>query len=240
MGLQIQQEINMGLGYDNLNSNEELSQKEYRRDSYKLLSECYYLPDEGLIKYLGGLDTKTGGLFSDPAKLRLGMSDMDALIIDYSKLFVGPYGLLASPYGSAYLEEESRIMGDSTVDVKKRYEEEGLDISLKEAPDHIAIELEFMYFLVFKEIEAFNNHDSEGVALYQRKQRTFSETHLGVWISEFADKIESKAQTEFYKTLAQVTRTFVCNDMNTVLNSNDITIDDSCANNINGFLSDKE
>ena len=223
MGLQLQQGINMGLGYDNLNSNEELSQKEYRRDSYKLLSECYYLPDEGLIKYLNGLDTKTGGLFSGPAKLCLGISDMDALIIDFSKLFVGPYGLLASPYGSVYLEGESIIMGDSTVDVKKRYEEEGLDIGLKEAPDHIAIELEFMYFLIFKEIEAFNSHDFEGIVRYQRKQKAFLETHLGVWVSDFADKVESKAQTEFYKTLAQVTKTFVCNDMNTVLNSNDIT-----------------
>jgi putative dimethyl sulfoxide reductase chaperone len=139
---------------------------------------------------------------------------VELLQIDYTKLFVGPYGLLTSPYGSAYLEDAKAVMGDSTMDVKKRYREEGLDISLKEAPDHIVIELEFMYFLAFKEIEAIGNSDDGGAARYREKQKAFLDTHLGIWVSEFADNVEANAQTGFYKYLARITKSFVMKDLN--------------------------
>ncbi len=186
---------------------------EYRRDAYKLLAECYHLPDEGLVKTLSNLDTSGGGLFLDLAKHRPGTSDIDSLLIDYTKLFLGPYGALASPYGSVYLENMNRVMGNSTVDARNRYAEEGLDINLKEAPDHIAIELEFMYFLVFKEVEAVENEDSGNIVRYQHKQRAFLETHLGAWVSDFASKVEASAQTEFYGNLARLTKSFVNDDL---------------------------
>jgi len=190
-----------------------LSQEECRRDSYKLLSECYYLPDEGLIKMLRSLDTSKDALHSGIVKNIPETSDIDSLVIDYSKLFVGPYGLLAPPYGSIYLEHMGRVMGDSTVDVRNRYAEEGLNVSLKEAPDHVAIELEFMYFLVFKEIEATRNHDLEKAVLYQRKQRAFLKNHLGIWVPDFTDKISSNAETAFYRKVACLTKSFVIEDL---------------------------
>ncbi len=195
--------------YDNIKSKAELSHEEYRRDSYKLLSECYYLPDKGLIESLSGLDTKKGQIFSNLAKHCPRISDIDSLTVDYSKLFVGPYELLAPPYGSVYLEDKSRVMGNSTVDVKKRYAEEGLNIGLKEAPDRIAIELEFMYFLIFKEVEAIRISDSRTAASYLKKQKAFLEAHLGVWVSEFAYNVEANAQTAFYKNLARITKSFI-------------------------------
>ena len=190
-----------------------ISHEEYRRDSYKLLSECYYIPDERLIKMLRSLDTSKDALHLGIVKNIPETSDIDSLVIDYSKLFVGPYRLLAPPYGSIYLEHMGRVMGDSTVDVRNKYAEEGLNVSLKEAPDHIAIELEFMYFLVFKEIEAIRNHDLEKTVLYQNKQRAFLESHLGIWISDFTDNILSNAETAFYKKVACLTKSFVIEDL---------------------------
>ena len=190
-----------------------LPHEEYRRDSYKLLSECYYLPDEKLIKILNGLEKSRGELYLEIGKTIPGISDVESLKIDYSKLFVGPYGLLAPPYGSMYLEDTRMVMGNSTMDVRNKYEEEGLAISLKEAPDHIAIELEFIYFLIFKEIEAIRNSDSGNAARYLEKQQVFLETHLGIWVSEFADNVEANAQTEFYRNLARLTKSFVKKDL---------------------------
>lgn len=190
-----------------------LPHEEYRRDSYKLLSECYYLPDEKLIKILDGLEKSQGELPSEIVKTIPGINDVASLKIDYSKLFVGPYGLLAPPYGSMYLEDSRMVMGNSTMDVRNKYQEEGLDISLKEAPDHIAIELEFIYFLIFKEIDAIRNSDSGNTARYLEKQKVFLETHLGVWVSEFADNVVVNASTEFYKNLAQLTKSFVEKDL---------------------------
>jgi TorA maturation chaperone TorD len=186
---------------------------EYRRDGYKLLADCFHQPDEELVNALNNLDTSRGGLFLDLAEYVPGTSDIDSLLLDYTKLFLGPYGALASPYGSVYLEKLNMVMGESTVDVRNRYAEEGLDIHLKEAPDHIAIELEFMYFLVFKEVEAAKNQDSSAVARYQQKQRDFLKAHLGAWVFDFTGKIEAKARTDFYKNLARVTRSFINDDL---------------------------
>ncbi len=51
---------------------------------------------------------------------------MEPLKVEFSKLFVGPYKLFAAPYGSVYLDDERKVMGDSTLDVKNRYREAGL------------------------------------------------------------------------------------------------------------------
>ncbi len=190
-----------------------LSHEEYRRDSYKLLSECYYLPDEKLIEKLNGLEESRDKLYSEIARNTPGISELESLKIDYAKLFVGPYGILAPPYGSVYLEDTRRVMGNSTMDVRNKYGEEGLDIGLKEAPDHIAIELEFMYFLIHKEVEAIEFSDSVTAAGYLKKQKVFLESHLGIWVSEFADNVEVNAQTEFYKNLARLTKSFVNKDL---------------------------
>ena len=190
-----------------------LGYNEYRGDAYKLLADCYHLPDEQLVKTLNNLDTSGGGIFLDLAKHIPGTSDIDSLLLDYTKLFLGPYGALAPPYGSVYLENMNRVMGNSTIDAKHRYAQEGLSINLKEAPDHIAIELEYMYFLVFKEIEAAKNQDPGAATCYQQKQRDFLEAHLGGWVSDFTSKIEAKAQTDFYKNLARITRSFINDDV---------------------------
>ena len=190
-----------------------LSREEYRGDSYKLLSECYYLPDEGLIKMLRSLDPSKNALHLDIVKNIPETNGIESLVVDYSKLFVGPYGLLAPPYGSVYLEPMGQVMGNSTLDVKDKYAEEGLAISLKEAPDHIAIELEFMYFLIFKQVEAMRNSDYGNATGYLRKQKAFLESHLGIWVSEFANNVEANGQTEFYKNIARSTKLFVREDL---------------------------
>ncbi|MBC8263890.1 MAG: molecular chaperone TorD family protein [Anaerolineales bacterium] len=196
--------------------------EENRRDSYERLSACYYLPEEDTIRELAELEEAMGSVCAEAAEHVSSMrreTDIEQLSIDYSKLFLGPFGLLAPPYGSVYLERERRIMGDSTMDARNRYREVGLGISgsLKEAPDHIAIELEFMYYLIFKEIESIEKSDFENAMDYLRKQRGFLEDHLGAWVSEFADNVEENAGTDFYKCLARATRVFVKKDLDDVL-----------------------
>ncbi len=185
-----------------------LSRERERGDSYKTLSECYHLPDENLVKLLSNPSESASGLYSELAGSIPGIDDVESLKVDYAKLFVGPYELLAPPYGSVYLEN-GKLMGDSTMDVKNWYAEEGLEITLREVPDHIALELEFVYFLISKETEAISNSDPESAILYLRRQEAFIETHLGRWVSEFADRLRKRAETEFYRSLAHVTDSFV-------------------------------
>ena len=102
-------------------------------------------------------------------------------------------------------------MGDSTLDAINRYREAGLDtaISFKDAPDHITAELEFMHYLIFKEIEAFANSDMETTIGIIQKQKFFLEDHLLVWVPKFAGSIVEHAETRFYQNLAKTTKAFL-------------------------------
>ena len=183
-----------------------------RADAYKVLAECYYLPDEKLLKTLEDFGKAYDGFLSQVVRNAPEADDLYRHKVDYSSLFVGPFKLLAPPYGSIYLEE-GKLMGNSTFSVRKFYEQEGLDIVLKDAPDHIGMELEFMYFLALKEAQAREISDSNEIARLHDKQASFLEIHLGDWISPFVENIEKFSQTEFYKILGLATRSFVLEDL---------------------------
>jgi TorA maturation chaperone TorD len=190
-----------------------------RSGAYKGLAGCYHVPNNGLHNALVELEYHLGTLGSEAAThitlMRsewLGRGDeIDDLCVDFARLFVGPYTLLAPPYGSVYLDGERKVMGDSTMDVRMRYGEVGLEVAahFKEAPDHIAAELEFMYFLILKEAEAISHSDFEQALDFLKKQQEF----LSLQVSEFADRVERNAETQFYKQLARTTKVFVSKDL---------------------------
>jgi putative dimethyl sulfoxide reductase chaperone len=183
-----------------------------RAASYKALAECYYPPDEALLKTLGDLEGEVAELLSEVIRSAPGTDDLDRHKVDHSKLFVGPFKLIAAPYGSVYLED-GKFMGESTLAAKQLYQQAGLDIVLKEAPDHISVELEFMYFLALKELEAIERSDIKQAALLRDGQASFLHTFLGSWVQPFAHTVEDNAQTDFYRALGRVTNDFVLNDL---------------------------
>ncbi len=189
-----------------------------RRDAYRLLSRFYYLPDEETVRQLSDLELVLGVVCPEAAEEIAGIrraTELEELKVDYSRLFVGPFQLLAPPYGSVHLEGTRRVMGDSAIDARNRYADAGLNVSqdLKEAPDHIAIELEFMYYLIFKEIEAIEELDRSRAMDHLARQQQFLEDHLAVWLPLFAEEVEKGAVTGFYRNLAKATRTFVRKDL---------------------------
>ena len=133
------------------------------------------------------------------------------LLIDYAKLFVGPYELKAAPYGSIYLDEGRKIMGDSTIEVIKIYKDEGLSIdeNFKELPDHIAVELEFMYYLIFKEVEALEKSETDKALNFIKTQELFLDKFLKKWVGPFCDKIKQGTDNEFYSSLADCLSVFI-------------------------------
>ena len=193
-------------------------QQRARADSFRLLAECYRLPSSELADCITDLEHNIATVCPEAALHVQKMMDefestdtLEALTVDYARLFVGPYELLAPPYGSVYLDGERQIMGESTLEARNKYREEGLDTStdFRDPPDHITAELEFMYFLILKETEAIGNSDIETTVRFIEKQRAFLREHLGAWVFDFADNTEKNAETGFYKNLARVTRTFI-------------------------------
>ena len=198
-----------------------LTQESARKEAYKGLADCYTLPKKELINTLEQLEQAFETLESEAGshirfihKEILGSEEWTDLKVDYAHLFVGPYCVLAPPYGSVYLEDSRRVMGDSTIDVQKRYAEAGLTIAeiFKDNPDHIQAELEFMSFLIFKEIEAIQEVSFETFSSFLHTQKSFLQDHLSVWVKEFTQKIKKHSQKNFYQGLAMATQTFISED----------------------------
>jgi TorA maturation chaperone TorD len=195
-----------------------------RGDCYRLLSACFYLPkkelflEEGLFKNLSMLLKSIcpgAAIFSAEMEEAIREYNNEDLSVEYAKLFVGPYDLKAPPYGSVYLEGGRRVMGDSTMEVIKSYHEEGLymDEDFKELPDHIAVELEFMNYLIYKEIDTYMKSKFEDAMEVLRHQELFLKKYLGAWISNFSKAIIENSDNPFYISLAKCTEVFIKTDM---------------------------
>jgi len=83
-------------------------------------------------------------------------------------------------------------------------------VSAKNMPqpeDHLAVELEFMQFLVAKQAEA----ELRGAdpAAYVRAQRDFLERHLAVWLPRFRAVAERQIKSDFYLNVACLAVAFV-------------------------------
>jgi TorA maturation chaperone TorD len=202
-----------------------LAHEQSRMDVYRFLADCFQLPNENLKKNLIRLTDTINTLCGEVAQYVHLMKkdfartdDLESLKVDYARLFVGPYTLTAPPFGSVYLEGKRLIMGNSTVDAQKRYRQAGLDMAegFREAPDHITVELEFMYFLIFKEIEAVKQSDIQSFQYYLKEQQFFLKDHLNGWRSEFTDNVIAYSETEFYKALAKFTAIFIQQDLQRV------------------------
>ena len=198
------------------------SREKIRSDCYRFLSACFYLPEKDLFLKEGLLSNLTATLkqiFPDASVFSAAMEDNikqysdEDLAAEYAKLFVGPSELIAAPYGSVYLDGERRVMGDSTMEVIKLYEEEGLgrDENFKELPDHVAVELEFMSFLIYKEIEALRKNDFKTALAYVEKQEGFLHGHLRQWLPLLCEKIKEGTGNLFYRAVADCVSTFIRN-----------------------------
>lgn len=193
--------------------------------AYKLLADCYQRPDDETVEKITALTDVLKTICaigaSYTASLATGLQKnfaLDHIKVDYARLFLGPFTMPAAPYGSVYLDGKRQLMGDSTLDVLGRYRRAGLKIAsdFSDPPDHIAVELEFMSYLIFKAIESSGNSDTAKMVDFFETQKYFLEDHLGAWIFEFVDAVVKNAQTAFYLNLAKATAAFLKSDYNTI------------------------
>ncbi len=153
---------------------DELQWASARADLCRLLAACYYEPgpeftDEKLFEAM-----HAAAALIDPALAAdvrsLGGSfaaeDAQTLLVDYTRLFLGPVHMLARPYGSSWLSGEAALMQSSTMDVLDLYKQCGfaIDTDFQELPDHVAVELEFLYLLLFRQAQARHDGSAEDLA----------------------------------------------------------------------------
>ncbi len=196
--------------------------EEQRADCYRLLAACFCMPQKELFVQENLIENLTRSLelvcpeaaeFSMGMKTALSRYTNEDLSVAYAKLFIGPFEVKAPPYGSVYLDDGRRVMGDTTMEVMDLYRREGLSIDheLKEPADHISVELEFMYYLIEKEVSALKGVEADAGQQYREKQELFLNRFLKIWVPPFCEKVREGTDNEFYRSLADCLLTFINN-----------------------------
>lgn len=190
-----------------------------REDLFRFLSACYYEPapefaEENLFDSIRLAAGKVHPDLVGPAR-RLAEAfagqDLQALLVDYTRLFLGPIEALANPYGASWLNPPAATDDNPSPAVLDLYSAGGFEIDpdFRELPDHVAVELEFLYLLTFSSNRAQAVGKADELAAIDRLRRRFLGEHLGVWIRPFAAAIKLGAETAFYRELAELTERFL-------------------------------
>jgi DMSO reductase family type II enzyme chaperone len=136
-------------------------------------------------------------------------TDKEILKREYSGLFeVGSSGPPVPIREDLHLNQPAGVRED----IVRFYEffGYGLEENFAWSPDHLSIELEFMHFLCFQEVEMSNK---EGDALsFQLAQSDFSERHLVNWVSGLAARIIQQQPDSIYGRLIAVMSEFLVKD----------------------------
>lgn len=190
-----------------------------RADAYRLLSAALYAPCEewreeklfeSIAAVLRELYPNTGDLGRDLESV-YASADTKELVIEASRLFIGPFELLVPLYGSCHLEENRQVMGDSTVAVQKFYREWGIELSsdAKEMPDHLAVELEFLHFLLHEQATAINAGDDKAASSARQAHADFFERFLFPFARSVTKQLKAASGHKFYVALADLLDLFI-------------------------------
>ena len=118
----------------------------------------------------------------------------DHLEEEYVRLFISSKDGIPTPlYHSCYESHDALLMGEPAVMMKKRFESKKLSLAdtIHEPPDHLSIELEYLYFLLQK---GWSDNDRGLIA----EAAEFAGDSMLPWVGTFRDKLNVAAQSPFY------------------------------------------
>jgi TorA maturation chaperone TorD len=134
------------------------------------------------------------------------------LNVDFTNLFV----LHLIPYESFYFRDDQMLETGGANPVVQIYNEYDFRVQLDKArsvsPDHIGIELEFMYMLASSEYKALENKDDKAACEIAKIQRDFLRDHLLQWAPMFLQNVKAEAGTPFYFDAASLALEFMLSD----------------------------
>lgn len=179
-----------------------------RAQVYAFLSAVYLYPHENWTNDLPLMPEITADLDFSPAIPNAAPLTLSDLQMQYLHSF-GAAGSLCyeTEYGLPHEFRQSQELAD----ISGFYNAFGFynGGQVRERPDHLAVELEFMQALALKEAHALLNGPAEHAEMCAIAQAKFLAEHLGAWVGLFAQSLALNAQEGPYFALAQFTSEFV-------------------------------
>lgn len=180
-----------------------------RAQIYSFLANAFLYPHENWTIDLPLVSEIAAGLDGAPLLPMVSPLDLSQL----QSAYVHTFGLTGSLcYETEYgLPHEFR-QSQELADLCGFYRAFGLELggAVRERPDHVATELEFMYVLALKEAYAAQQGVLEHVEVCEAAQGKFLREHLGRWLELFARSVAYQGG-EPYQSLANFTSAFVRN-----------------------------
>jgi TorA maturation chaperone TorD len=128
--------------------------------------------------------------------------ELEHLLWEFTRLFIGPYRLPAPPWESVYTSPKKLMMQEAYEAVLACYREAGLEPGNPGImADHVGVELNFVAALYEKKAA-----DPENFAQYHAIAEQFTAEHLQNWIPRFTRDLEDACASPVYRALAVATR----------------------------------
>ncbi len=137
-------------------------------------------------------------------KLYAVKTPVRALLVEYARLFIGPFKLLVPPYASCYLG--SKLLNNEVSDwVLAFYEKAGLAFQShnNELPDHITIETEFLHFLLVNRQANKKSSTQENID-FQKCYDEFLKEHYLKWVPSMCANVIGHTKQPYYKLLFEI------------------------------------
>ncbi|MBI2890270.1 MAG: molecular chaperone TorD family protein [Nitrospirae bacterium] len=209
-----------------------------RENLYRFLAASFIEPPSlgslqrlaGEVEDLCALSPQAGEHFSRElaALERDAAGCVGRLRQEFYDLFHVPTGKYTRPYEAVY--RDSRVVdatrdgrpgpfevggltwGPSTVAVEQFYRHAGLNLELREVPDYVGVEMEFMAFLLGEERKALEAGEAEKAGNVRHWQKAFLERHLAQWVPLLCRQILENSGSDYFKGLAHLTMGFVASE----------------------------
>jgi TorA maturation chaperone TorD len=176
-------------------------------DSRDLLRGVYLKPFEALKPVVG---YEPPGILDELQAINTSFTDeyeiFQSLEQSYVRLFINSRdGITAPLYASCYeagraVGDDAVLMGPPAVLMKERFESKGLSLGnhIHEPPDHLAIELEYLYFLLER------GWSDDDPAL-RNEAVSFASDAMLPWIIKFQERLGAfETESRFYQLTTAV------------------------------------
>ena len=141
----------------------------------------------------------------------------EKLIYEHLNVDFADVGLLhLVPYETFYTREDAMIESGGENEALQFYDRFDFVVEKDKArvvsPDHIAVELEFVYKMIQAEKKALEEGDEKGAKELEALQYEFLDKHLIKWAPLYLINVINEASTPFYHDSAMMTLDFLLGD----------------------------